>query len=225
MESPEASNDPVIGARQLCSHWDRIYEDKAEQDVSWYAAHLAISVDLICRCIAGTSAAVIDVGCGRASLLQDLMALGYEDLTAVDISSVAIEFAKARLQSQSTVTQWLVADVLSDEFPRNRYDIWHDRAVFHFLTASGDRQTYIRRLKHSLRDHGYFIVGTFALNGPDRCSGLPTMRYSPSTLQDELGSAFKLKSHITDEHQTPSGMIQSFLYCVFEVVQTLPVSG
>jgi SAM-dependent methyltransferase len=158
------------------------------------------------------------VGGGASTLVDDLLAEGYTDLTVLDLSSAALAVAKQRLMKHGDCVHWLEGDITRVELPIHRFDIWHDRAVFHFLTDPADRHAYVERVMHSVRPCGHLIVATFAEDGPEKCSGLPVMRYQPETLHAEFGDAFQLVGHEKEAHHTPSGTVQQFVYCHFRKV-------
>jgi len=161
----------------------------------------------------GKDAAIVDVGGGASTLVDDLVAERYTDLTVLDLSAAALAVAKQRLEKLADVVHWMEGDVTRAEFPIHRFDIWHDRAVFHFLTDPVDRHAYVEQVMRSVRPGGHVIVATFAEDGPEKCSGLPVMRYQPESLHAEFGDAFLLIEHEKEVHHTPSGAVQQFVYC------------
>ncbi|GMV39734.1 MAG: hypothetical protein AMXMBFR64_14500 [Myxococcales bacterium] len=193
-------------------HWERVYGAKRPDTVSWYQEHAERSVRLIVQTGVPLTAGIIDVGGGASTLVDDLVARGYSDVTVLDLSEAALAHARARLGETTAVT-WLAVDITRATLPVERYDVWHDRAVFHFLTNAADRDAYVANVLRSVRPGGHVIVATFAEDGPERCSGLPVVRYRPDQLHGEFGDAFDLRSHEREEHQTPGGAIQSFVYC------------
>jgi len=194
-------------------HWEKVYETKAADAVSWFQEHAGLSLDLIKATGAARDAAIIDVGGGASTLVDDLVAEGYTDLTVLDLSAAALSAARRRLGAREGGVRWIEADITSVDLPASRYDIWHDRAVFHFLTDPADRAAYVRTVFQSVKPGGHVIVATFAEDGPVQCSGLPVMRYRADELHDEFGEAFTLLKHQKEEHHTPSGMVQQFVYC------------
>jgi ubiquinone/menaquinone biosynthesis C-methylase UbiE len=194
-------------------HWEQVYTTKAPESVSWYQEHADLSVRLIHNTGLGKDAAIIDVGGGASRLVDDLVAEGYTDVTVLDLSSAALVVAKQRLGRQAASVHWMEGDITRAEFPMHRFDIWHDRAVFHFLTDPADRLAYVERVTRSVRPGGHVIVATFGEDGPEKCSGLPVMRYQPETLHGEFGDAFLLVEHEKEAHFTPSGTVQQFVYC------------
>jgi ubiquinone/menaquinone biosynthesis C-methylase UbiE len=194
-------------------HWEKVYTTKATDAVSWFQEHADLSLDLIKATGAGHDAGIIDVGGGASRLVDDLVAAGYSDLTVLDLSAAALKAARQRLGSKENMVRWIEADITRVELPAKRYDIWHDRAVFHFLTDHADRAAYVRTVLRSLKPGGHVIVATFGEDGPQQCSGLPVMRYSADELHDQFGAAFLLLDHRQEEHHTPSGVVQQFVYC------------
>ena len=157
----------------------------------------------------------MDVGGGASTLVDDLRDLGYSCITVIDISTVAIQKAKERLGARARQIDWVVGDVTRASLPRSHYNLWHDRAVFHFLTEKEDREAYIRVMTRALKPGGFLIVSGFALTGPERCSGLEVVRHSADSLQVEFGKHYRLLGHVEEEHSTPSGVRQDFIYCLF----------
>ena len=199
------------------SHWDAVYGSKAPDAVSWYRAHLERSIHLIEHSCAGKSAAIIDVGGGESTLVDDLLDRGYRNVTVLDISDKALEVARQRLGGRSQQVSWIAADVTTVKLPAHTYDVWHDRAVFHFLTQPADRTAYVRQVVSSVKIGGHVIVATFGPEGPEKCSGLDVVRYDADSLHGEFGAAFKLEDSATEIHQTPFGTTQQFLYCLCRV--------
>ena len=197
-------------------HWDNIYSTKDSREVSWYRPHLHASLALIegLELDDPSACAVLDVGGGASSLALDLWARGFRDLTVLDISARALELAQQDCGAAAPHIRWIVGDVTRVALPRQRYALWHDRAVFHFL-ADAEREAYVGALKASLRAGGYAIVAPFGPDGPPRCSGLAVQRYSAASLQAALGADLRLVESRLDWHTTPSGARQQFLYCVF----------
>jgi SAM-dependent methyltransferase len=199
-----------VDARQ---HWERVYRTKQPTEVSWYAPHLDASLRIIGEAAPERASRIIDVGGGESTLIDDLLARGYRDLSVLDVSATALEVAKARLGACAGAVDWLCGDVTTFPFARHRYDVWHDRAVFHFLTEPKDRAAYVRQVTHAVRPGGHVIVATFGPEGPTKCSGLEVMRYDPDTLHDQFGASFRMLRHLTEIHQTPAGAAQQFTYC------------
>lgn len=199
------------------SHWDKIYRSKAPDSVSWYRTHLEKSIELIERVAADHSASIIDVGGGESTLVDDLLVGGYENISVLDISQIAIDVTKRRLGERAGRVKWLVSDVTQAQLPNQFHDVWHDRAVFHFLTKSEERLAYVRQTARAVKPGGHVIVATFGLEGPEKCSGLDVVRYDCESLHGQFGASFRLIEHSTEMHQTPSGTTQQFLYCYFRV--------
>ena len=199
------------------THWDTVYRTKAPDAVSWYRPHLERSLELIQAVVPDFSASIIDVGGGESTLVDDLLAKGYRDVSVLDISQTAIEVAKKRVGDLAHHVTWLVADITRAALPKRRYDLWHDRAVFHFLTGAEDRSAYVRQVAQAMKPGGYVIVATFGPESPHKCSGLDVVRYDADSLHGEFGASFKLIDSKTDLHQTPFGTTQQFLYCLCKV--------
>ncbi len=198
---------------QSKEHWEKVYTSKATDAVSWFQPHADLSVDLIKGTGAALDAAIIDVGGGASTLVDDLLAAGYTDLTVLDLSAAALAAARRRLGSKASGVRWIEADVTQANLPAHHFDVWHDRAVFHFLTSPEDRAAYVRTVFRAVKPGGHVIVATFAEDGPDKCSGLPVMRYRADQLHHEFGEAFTLLRHQKEAHHTPSGTVQQFVYC------------
>jgi len=197
------------------AHWEGVYRSKAADSVSWYRPHLETSLALIERAAPDKNAAIIDVGGGASTLVDDLLARGYSDISVLDISATALEVARRRLDGKAARVQWLVADVLEKELEPDRYDLWHDRAVFHFLTNDAQRQAYLGQLMRSLKSGGHAVFATFGPQGPQKCSGLDTARYSADELARTLSPGLVPVSAQLETHGTPFGTQQQFLYAVF----------
>jgi SAM-dependent methyltransferase len=196
------------------SHWQNVYTKKGENEVSWFQENPAPSLELIAQVGATLASAIIDIGGGASRLVDNLVDRGFEDVTVLDLSKAALEAAKGRLGRRAGEVGWIVADATVWE-PEKAYDIWHDRAAFHFLTEERDRAAYVARLEQALKVGGYAIIATFALDGPERCSGLPVMRYDPVSLGLTLGRTFQLVDNRRQAHATPWGTEQSFQFSVF----------
>ena len=193
------------------SHWNAIYRAKREQDLSWFEGVPATSLAMIEAAGLTTDSCVIDVGGGESRLVDALLARGLHCLAVLDVSAEALRHARARLGAQSDLVTWIEADVTGN-WQLKPMDIWHDRAVFHFLTDSEDRNRYCAHVRGTLKPHGSAIIATFALDGPPSCSGLPVVRYSPETLVAEFGADFSLVEARSYRHVTPRGEEQSFQY-------------
>lgn len=199
---------------ELQDHWTRVYEEKAPSAVSWYQAEPEPSLRALERFAARPSSSFIDVGGGASSLVDELFRRGWTDVTVLDIAAPALEATADRLGPDAEKVHWEVADI-TEWRPSRRYDIWHDRAVFHFLTDPPRRTEYCNALLAGLAPGGLLIMATFALDGPGKCSGLPVQRYDAASLGSELGPAFRLIDAWREEHVTPSGSSQSFNWCAF----------
>ena len=195
------------------SHWDKVYTTKAPDAVSWYRKHLETSLALIERAADARSPSIIDVGGGESTLVDDLLLRGYTNITILDISQAAIDVTKSRLGLAAEQVHWLVADITKVELEPRAYDVWHDRAVFHFLTAPEQRTAYVRQVARSVKPGGHVIVSAFGPEGPTKCSGLEVMRYDADSLHREFGTRFRLVESSTESHHTPSETTQQFLYC------------
>ena len=195
------------------SHWEKLYQSKRFDSVSWYSPHLEESLHLIEALAPGKSASIIDVGGGESTLVDDLLALGYRRPTVLDISQAAIDFTRERLGASAALVDWLVGDVTSVVLPVHGYDVWHDRAVFHFLTSKEARTAYVEQVRRAVKPGGFVIMATFGPQGPTQCSGLDVVRYEPGELHGEFGDQFRLLGAETVDHQTPSHSTQQFLYC------------
>ena len=199
------------------AHWEKIYSEKAPNAVSWYRSHLEVSLALIEQVSPAHTSAIIDVGGGESTLVDDLLAHGYRDVTVLDISQTAIDANKSRLGQLSKRVKWLAADITQVKLAASAFDVWHDRAVFHFLTSPDDRAAYVRQVACAVRRGGYVIVSTFGPQGPTKCSGLDVVRYDAESLHSEFGVHFRLLGSSNEMHQTPFGTTQQFLYCYCRV--------
>lgn len=195
------------------SHWDRVYRTKGPTELSWFQLHLEKSLQLIEAAAASLDANIIDVGGGESTLVDDLLQCGYRNLTVLDVSATAVEITRQRLGDRAGQVSWIVGDVTKIALSEAYYDVWHDRAVFHFLTDPAGRKKYVELAAKAVRPGGEIIVATFGPEGPLRCSGLPVVRYDADALHDEFGDRFRLLGHATELHHTPAGKIQQFLYC------------
>ncbi len=198
---------------QAKDHWENVYSTKATSAVSWFQPHADLSIRLIRSTEVSLRASIIDVGGGASTLVDDLLADGFDQLTVLDLSGAALNAARLRLGAPAESVRWLEADITKVILPADAYDVWHDRAVFHFLTKPEDRAAYMRNVGRAVKPGGHVIVATFAENGPSRCSGLPVMRYSVEALHAEFGEGFVLVKHETESHRTPMGTDQMFVYC------------
>ena len=194
------------------THWDDVYQAKTAAERSWFRPHLDASLNLIQRTTVDLSTPIMDVGGGESTLVDDLITAGYRRLTVVDISEISIEHTKARLGEAAEQVSWHCADVLTLALPKAFFGVWHDRAVFHFLTQQSRRAEYVEQAAMAVRPGGRVIVGTFGLGGPLRCSGLDVIRYDAMSLAGEFGSRFDLISSLEELHISPSGAKQPFVY-------------
>lgn len=194
-------------------HWQTVYATKAAETVSWFQGEAAPSLAMIAATGAGAPAAIIDIGAGASTLIDRLLWAGFHDLTALDVSSQALAVSQARLGDQAASVEWIVADLTAWSPAAQRYDLWHDRAVFHFLVEDSERRAYRAALVKALRDGGHVILATFAPTGPECCSGLPVQRYSAEALARELGEDFDLVAAAQQTHHTPAGGAQDFTWC------------
>jgi 2-polyprenyl-3-methyl-5-hydroxy-6-metoxy-1,4-benzoquinol methylase len=199
------------------THWEKVYKTKAPDSVSWYQPHLETSLSLIERTGAGLSSSIIDVGGGESSLADDLVSRGYQNVTVLDISETAINVSKQRMGEVAEHVHWLVADILAAQLEPRAYDVWHDRAVFHFLTTIEQRIAYVQNVARSVKRGGHVIVSTFGPEGPQKCSGLEVIRYDADSLHDQFGARFRLVESSQELHATPQGATQQFLYCYCRV--------
>jgi SAM-dependent methyltransferase len=196
-------------------HWEHVYASKLPETLSWFQERADRSLRLITETGVPHSGAIIDVGGGRSTLAEDLRRSGYSDLTVLDLSAAALDATKARLGAAANDIRWFEGDITQVTLPVETYDIWHDRAAFHFLIDEADRNAYVQTLLRSVKPGGHVIVATFAEDGPPRCSGLPVVRYSTQMLQAEFGPSLDLIGSEREQHRTPSGATQSFVYCRF----------
>jgi len=195
------------------SHWERIYRTRQATEVSWYQPDARVSVQLIERIAPDRSSRIIDVGGGASTLIDGLLDSGYTDVTVLDLAGAALSEAKSRLGHRGSLARWIEADVLTAKLGAHQYDVWHDRAVFHFLTKDDERAAYLRNVMRSVKPGGHVIVSTFGPQGPTKCSGLEVARYDAESLHDQFGTRFRLVESSEELHATPSGATQQFLYC------------
>jgi 2-polyprenyl-3-methyl-5-hydroxy-6-metoxy-1,4-benzoquinol methylase len=199
------------------THWEKVYTTKDPEAVSWYRAHLETSLALIERAAHSRSASIIDIGAGESTLVDDLLARGYENITILDVSETALDVTKKRLGLLAEQVKWIVADITKVQLESFAYDVWHDRAVFHFLTSIEQRAAYVRNVAKAVKPGGHVIVSTFGPEGPTKCSGLEVMRYNAESLHGEFGPRFRLVESSKELHHTPFGTTQQFLYCYCHV--------
>lgn len=195
------------------SHWQDVYLNKGEQQVSWTQFDPQPSLGLIEKFSGNRNASIVDIGGGASRLVDALVMDGYAAITVLDLSEAALQAAKARLGEKGASVQWIAADATAWQ-PPQPFDIWHDRAAFHFLVEEHDRAAYIDRLHAGVKPGGHAIIATFAPDGPEKCSGLPVQRYSPESLAKTIGNAFDLVEHQLHRHVTPWGAVQSFQFSV-----------
>lgn len=197
-------------------HWENIYSTKTLQEVSWYQPHPETSLTFLEKLAIPFSAPIIDIGGGDSLLVDHLLALGYEDISVLDISETAIHKAQSRLGTKAAKVHWILSDVTNFE-PQRRYDFWHDRATFHFLTHEDEINKYIQVMQQGLSPIGKSVIGTFALNGPTKCSGIEIRQYSETTMAERLKEVFQKIFCIPEQHTTPWKTIQEFIFCSFQL--------
>jgi len=195
------------------THWEHIYKTKAPTQVSWYQEHAQFSLQYIQNTGIRKTDHIIDVGGCASTLVDALIVAGFRHISILDVSGTALQLARQRLGERAVNVDWIEADVTQAKLPHQAYDLWHDRAVFHFLTQPADRQCYIDTVRHAVRMGGHVILATFAPDGPDRCSGLDVVRYSPESLHSEFGVDFEVVDSTCETHHTPFGTEQRFIYC------------
>ena len=196
-------------------YWDKVYTDKSADSVSWYQKHSDTSLRLIASTDVPLEAYIIDVGGGASTLVDDLLSTGFQNVSVLDVSETALKSAQSRLGKKAANVNWIIGDITEIQLPPINFDIWHDRAVFHFLVTQEGRASYKSVLIKSLKPDAHLILATFAEDGPTQCSGLPVQRYSITELTTELGPEFNLVHSEKEQHATPSGAIQKFNYCLF----------
>ena len=195
------------------THWETVYTTKTPDQVGWYEPHLQTSLAMIAKAGVGRTASIIDVGGGASTLVDDLLNAGFKHLTVLDLASAALGRACSRLGERAALVRWLDGDVTRVDLPPGGYDVWHDRAVFHFLTEADDRRRYVTTLRRALKPGGHVVIATFAPEAPPKCSGLEVVRYSPERLHEALGNDLLLHEHHKELHLTPGGVEQRYLYC------------
>lgn len=196
------------------AHWEYLYQTKGPDQMSWFEPEATLSVALIQRVAPTRNESIIDVGAGAATLVDGLLIAGYHRLTVLDLSAAALEQARRRLGERASAVEWREADILTATLAGGAFEVWHDRAVFHFLTDAADRRAYVAQVRHALQPGGFALVATFATDGPARCSGLDVARYSPDSLHAEFGDDFRLLASEQRTHVTPWGAPQAFTYCL-----------
>ena len=196
------------------NRWDDVYQSKAEAETSWFEVRPQVSLDLIAATGATSNAAIVDVGAGASRLVDCLLEMGFHRITVLDLSETALAKARARLPDDAPV-EWVVSNVL-DWHPAGRFDVWHDRAAFHFLTDAADQEAYLQVMDRALVPEGHAIIGTFAPDGPEKCSGLPVARYDAAHLAERLGPDYRLIQSLMHDHHTPWGSVQRFHFGLFK---------
>jgi SAM-dependent methyltransferase len=197
-------------------HWEQVYSTKRTDNLGWFAPHLEASLSWINRSGLTAAAPIIDVGGGASTLVDDLLdSANHRSITVLDISAKALSCVKARLGKKAKLITWLEGDITTAHLPAHHYELWHDRAVFHFLTELEQQRKYRDNLLQALKPGGHLIIGTFAPEAPPQCSGLPVLRYTPDQLENTLGTEFVLERHCKEMHITPGGVEQMYLYCYF----------
>jgi SAM-dependent methyltransferase len=194
-------------------HWNSVYTRKAADNVSWYRPHLDESIRLLAAAGIESRASIIDVGGGASTFVDDLLDRGYSNVTVLDLSTSALEIARQRLGPRASAVHWICADVTSADLPENAFDFWHDRAVFHFLVNPAARFRYVDLVRKSVKPGGHIVIATFGPHGPDKCSGLDVLRFTPDALHSEFGDEFTRVADSTEIHKTPWGAEQEFVYC------------
>ncbi len=195
-------------------HWETVFREKRTPELSWFQEKPGPSLELIDRCGLTRDSGIIDVGAGAATLVDELLDRGFLSLGALDVSDAALQESRDRLGQRAVEVEWYSADVTRFE-PSRRWMLWHDRALFHFLTDEADRAAYKKVLGRALCPGGHVIIATFGPEGPSKCSGLDVVRYSPESLQEELGPEYAWLESLEDPHQTPSGKTQAFIFSLF----------
>jgi SAM-dependent methyltransferase len=196
-------------------HWEEVYSTKVTEKLGWYEPHLQTSLTWIKELSLVADAPIIDIGGGASTLADDLLDAGYRSITVLDISEKALSSVRTRLGERAELITWLGGNVTSVDLPTHYFEVWHDRAVFHFLTLLEQKRKYRNNLLKALKPGGHLIIGTFAPEAPPKCSGLPVERYRPNQLKNTFGGEFELKQHHKELHITPSGVEQMYLYCHF----------
>ena len=204
-------------------HWETIYQTKRFEEVSWFQPTPETSLSFFKQLNIPTSAKIIDIGGGDSFLVDNLLDLNYQDLTVLDISATALDKAKQRLGERADKVKWIVADVATFR-PTEKYDFWHDRAAFHFLTQELEIENYLNTVQKSIQPTGIFVIGTFSEQGPEKCSGIEIKQYSETTMTDRLSKFFEKIKCIKVDHKTPSDAIQNFIFCSFKKLQKKSVS-
>ena len=212
---PSLSAPTPSPSRDSAHHWEQVYRTRDATQVSWYRPHLERSLAYIQAAAPKRSTDILDVGGGASTLVDDLLAHGYAHVSVLDLSAAALRTARERLGTAANRVVWRQGDVRTMTLPAHSLDVWHDRAAFHFLTDAADRRVYLQQVLHALRPQGHLVIATFAPDGPQRCSGLPVLRYDAAALQREFGDAFCLQAQASETHATPGGSLQAFVCCHF----------
>jgi ubiquinone/menaquinone biosynthesis C-methylase UbiE len=198
------------------SHWSHIYRTKSSDKVSWFQLHLQVSLELIQSACVSKDDRIIDVGGGASTLVDDLIQNGYQNITVLDIAGESLILTQNRIGAKARSVNWMETDVLAAPLPSQYFDLWHDRAVFHFLTEPEDRRKYAEAVLQAMRKGGHVIIAAFSMDGPRRCSGLDVVQYSIESMQRELGNRFELIGSKLEDHRTPTSVKQKFIYCHFK---------
>lgn len=209
----EIARPPRNNTMDAKAHWEKVYAGHKPDGVSWYRPHLDASLALIERNAPDRSSALIDVGGGESTLVDDLLLRGYKNITILDVSRTALDATRKRLGAAAERVHWIASDITRTELQPAAYDLWHDRAVFHFLIAPESRAGYVVQVLRAVKPGGHLIVSGFGPEGPAKCSGLEVARYDAESLLREFGPRFRLLESFTEQHQTPFGTTQQFLYC------------
>lgn len=196
------------------AHWNDVYTRKKSDEVSWFRPHLDRSMDFVTRAKLTERSAIIDVGGGASTFVDDLLARGHREVTVLDVSDKALTATKERLGDRAHDVRWLAGDITTVNLAKHAFDFWHDRAVFHFLRDEELRRRYVNAVRHALKPGGLIVVATFGPDGPTKCSGLEVMRYSADQLHGEFGGEFEKLESVTEVHHTPWGAEQQFVYCL-----------
>jgi len=195
-------------------HWEKIYQTKSLDEVSWFQQVPSTSLDFVNQFNLSKTAKIIDIGGGDSFFVDHLLNLGYQDITILDISEQAVERAQKRLGTRANKVKWIIADA-ANFHATEKYDLWHDRAAFHFLTDEKEIKSYLNTLSKGIKPEGILVIGTFSDQGPEICSGIKIKQYSEKTMTDQLKHFFYKINCITVDHKTPSGSIQNFIFCSF----------
>jgi SAM-dependent methyltransferase len=201
------------------AHWERIFNAKRSQEMSWHQPRLEMSLALMKLTGVDANGAIIDIGGGTSTLVDDLLEAGFADLTVLDIAAPALERVRARLAARAEAVNWIEGDIREVELPSARFDVWHDRAVFHFLAGKESRERYVATMKSALRPGGHAIIATFGPDAPPQCSGLDVVHYSPEQLMAELSPGLHMIHSARELHKTPSGNEQEFTYACFRAIE------